>query len=145
MNVLFVCIGNTCRSPMAEAVLKKMLRDSRISGVKVGSAGINASGGKLMNPLAQAVLKENGYELKRFLSRRLTPELLGKADIAICMTREIAAAAGNEKCVAISDLFCVEDISDPFGGGPSDYRRAFEEIHFACKLIIKDIKDNKKR
>ena len=144
MNILFVCVGNTCRSPMAEAVLKKMLKEARVSGVKVGSAGINASGGKLMNTLAQAVLKENGYELKRFLSRRLTPELLEKADVAICMTKEIAQAAGNEKCVAISRLFCLDDISDPYGGGPSDYRKAFEEILFACKLILKDIKDNKK-
>ena len=144
MNILFVCIGNTCRSPMAEAVLKKMLKNSRITGIKVGSAGINASGGKLMNPLAQTVLKENGYELKHFLSRRLTPELLEKTDIAICMTKEIAALAADKKCVAISELFCVEDISDPYGGGLGDYRKAFEEISFACKLILKDIKDNKK-
>ena len=75
-KIVFVCTGNTCRSPMAEAILRSELRRLNIGGVTVLSAGTRASESETMNPKSAAVLSENGLSIDNFNSRRLDGELL---------------------------------------------------------------------
>lgn len=82
MNILFVCTGNTCRSPMAEALLKNKLKD-----VNVKSAGIYAADQQRANKNAIEVLKEKQIELDH-RSQSMTDELIEWADVILTMTTQ---------------------------------------------------------
>ena len=144
MNILFVCIGNTCRSPMAEAVLKKKLRERKIASVKVRSAGISATDGKGINPLAKEVLKENSVSVRSFRAKRLDAETERWADIIICMTRDLALTVGGGKTTDFSALYGVNEIFDPYGGTRDDYRGAYALIERACEMLAEEIENEKK-
>ena len=65
-NVLFVCTGNTCRSPMAEFILKDILQKRQIFDIAVSSAGISVDDNSTINPLSKAVLERNGIVAEGF-------------------------------------------------------------------------------
>ena len=78
--MLFVCTGNTCRSPMAEHIYKS------ITGKDACSAGINALEGEKANDKACSVLKEQGLDLGMHKARRLNEEMIADASVVLCMT-----------------------------------------------------------
>lgn len=75
-KIIFVCTGNTCRSPMAEAVLRSELKRLNIGDVSVFSAGLEPSKNGNINPHSAAVLSENGLSIENFASRALDEEML---------------------------------------------------------------------
>ncbi len=85
-TILFVCTGNTCRSPMAEAILKEMVREKG-EGYEVISAGTSAGEGEPAAGEAVRALEEEGIVLSGHRSRPVTGELLDRADLVITMTR----------------------------------------------------------
>jgi len=92
-QLLFVCTGNTCRSPMAEAVMKVLLRahgldgeDGAAEGVVVLSAGLSAFEGEAASRQAMAAVEPIGGDLRNFRSRRLTEELVNASDLIVVMT-----------------------------------------------------------
>lgn len=131
--ILFVCTGNTCRSPLAEGLAKKLLADrlkceiaelpSR--GFWVLSAGVAASSGNPAATESIAVAAELGSDLSQHESRPVNPQLLAAADEAIAMTRNHAhtlisryAGIGPEPILLCGD----EDLDDPIGAGLGVYR-----------------------
>ncbi|MBA4495947.1 low molecular weight protein arginine phosphatase [Paenactinomyces guangxiensis] len=95
MRVLFVCTGNTCRSPMAEAILKKIAGDKQLE-VEVRSAGVSAVNGSPASGNATRVLKEKGIDHSH-RSQIVETELVNWADLILTMTR-------NHKILIISDF-----------------------------------------
>lgn len=91
MDLLFVCTGNICRSPIGERICRDMAA-SRGVALGASSAGVGALNGQPMHPLAAEVLTENGVDATEFESRYLQPRLLQPADLVLCMTREHRAA-----------------------------------------------------
>ncbi len=85
MKILFVCSGNTCRSPLAEAVLKRMAEDAGRGDIEVSSAGTQAWDGSPASDGSMLVGMERGLELSAHRSRQLTTEMLEEADIVIVM------------------------------------------------------------
>ncbi len=140
MNVLFVCTGNTCRSPMAEYILKAILKKNNIS-VDVSSCGVNAIEGVRINTFALTVLHENGIDASDFYSKKYSKKLGEQADFIICMTPLIAASLKNDKARDLTELYGIYPVSDPYGCGIDEYRRVYDVLYGACRLLAEDIKN----
>ena len=103
LSIVFVCTGNTCRSPMAEAMCRSMLaarlkcspNDLEDRGVVVSSAGISASMGGRAAPEAVAVMSELGIDLSHHASQQLNEQLIRHADVIWAMTRSHRQAILN--------------------------------------------------
>ena len=87
-TILFVCTGNTCRSPMAETLLKSALKKRKLRGFLVKSAGISAKKGDTINPKSAEVLAENGLARDKFVSKKLTGKMLLDAFAVVAMTEK---------------------------------------------------------
>jgi len=157
LKVLFVCTGNTCRSPMAQGILKKMLKDKGVGNLEVTSAGTHGLPNAPASLFAMQVASQRGIDLSRHRSRRLTPEMIEQADLVLAMSPEhleyikrIEGAAGDKAYLLRvfhqagpasnkAPQGGVLSIKDPIGGSPEDYERSFREIEEEIKRIFPKI------
>jgi|YNPNPStandDraft_1061719.scaffolds.fasta_scaffold205332_1 protein-tyrosine-phosphatase len=134
-EVLFVCRGNTCRSPMAQAIFEALLRSRGVRDVAVRSAGIWAVDGQPATAEAQKVMRERGLDLSRHRARHLRRQDVERAAIVLAMERAIAEAIAIEwpdlaaKVHSLAELADdPRDVEDPIGGTLEDYRATAETL-----------------
>ena len=143
-NLLFVCTGNTCRSPMAEAIARGLIQERGWTHVAVRSAGTGAAPGSAATPQAVTVSREHELDLTGHSSQPLTPELVAWADLVLAMgashAHAIAALGGGEKVAIITDFLEGENagvpIADPFGGDEDSYRETFDQLRAAVSALL---------
>ncbi|MDG5471185.1 low molecular weight protein arginine phosphatase [Jeotgalibacillus sp. ET6] len=142
MNILFVCTGNTCRSPMAEAILKHKKLDS----IDVRSAGLFAMEGGQASQQTQDVLDENGI-VHKHQSKIVSQADVHWADYVFAMTSAHKAMLVDQFPFAMDRIFTLKefaggrglDISDPFGGSLDMYRSTYEELNRLMDGLIENI------
>lgn len=141
VNILFVCTGNTCRSPMAEAILKS----KNLKNIQVQSAGIYASDGENMSANSRKVLESKGVPFAH-KSSSLQPSTVEWADLILTMTAAHKQAIIYAFPEAISKVYMykefatpddIQDVMDPFGGNVGIYEQTFEELNVLTEELVK--------
>ena len=126
-KVLFICVGNTCRSQMAEG-FARAYSDGKI---KVRSAG-TAAYGEVVRPTID-VMNEKGIDVSRHTSEQLTSEQLEWADIVVSIADYTCPGSFQGRKIDWR-------IHDPFGGSMDAYRISRDEIEYRVKSLIDDIR-----
>lgn len=146
MNILFVCSGNTCRSPMAAALMKEMAKEKGLD-VNVKSAGLFAWDGQEASREAIQVMKEEGIDIKDHRSNIIYRNLVEDADLILTMGVNHKEQLLSKYSFLRGKVYTLkeyaygkeEDIEDPFGRGIQAYIKAKEEIKKAIEKIVEQL------
>ena len=136
MRILFVCSGNTCRSPLAEAIAKRLVTSAGRTDIEVSSAGTQAWEGSPASDGSLLVGMERGLDLSPHRSRLLTSDMVSGSDLVLVMApshmsrvKELDPAANVHLLAGFaSGEGGSHAVQDPFGGDLAAYRETADDL-----------------
>lgn len=145
MTILFVCTGNTCRSPMAAAYFQQLCEAAKID-VSVESVGLTAFDGEPMSAASAKALHHEGVDKPTSRSRQLTADHVAAADLIVTMTHEHLAqlqhapvAAPEKTFTLMSFVDSKTDIDDPLGGSVDEYSQCLTTMKPALDALLEHV------
>ena len=151
IKVLFVCLGNICRSPTAEAIFRHKVEQAGLGDqVLIDSAGTGDWHiGKAPDPRTQQAALKRGYNLSALRGRQVRAEDLARFDWVLAMDGDNLANLKRLKradSTATVDLFLrrfdmpVNDVPDPYYGGPEGFEQVLDLLEQACDALLAEVK-----
>ncbi|MGD0198866.1 MAG: low molecular weight protein-tyrosine-phosphatase [Solirubrobacteraceae bacterium] len=144
-RILFVCTGNICRSPTAEAVMRKIVGEAGLgSEFAIDSAGTGSwHEGEPAQELAVRVAAGHGYEIEG-VARRVEPGDLGSYDVIVALDHSHLRALRDmtldvESRLKVRLLVPDEDVPDPYGGSEAEFERTFALIERGCRELFAEL------
>ncbi|MBV6303795.1 low molecular weight phosphotyrosine protein phosphatase [Candidimonas humi] len=147
-KVLFVCMGNICRSPSAEGVFRHMVAEAGLADVVgVDSAGTHSFHiGEPPDARAQAAARKRGYEISGSTARLVTPEDFREFDLILAMDWENLSAL-QQQCPKVyqhklmllmrfANEFEEATVPDPYYGGPEGFNKVLDYLEDACQGVL---------
>ena len=136
MKILFVCSGNTCRSPLAEAITRRLVVQSGRMDIEVSSAGTQAWDGSPASDGSLLIGLERGFDLSGHRSRQLTENIVASSDLVLVMAPSHLARVRELDPRADAHLLSGfatgagdgHTVQDPFGGDLQAYRETADDI-----------------
>jgi protein-tyrosine-phosphatase len=144
-NILYVCTGNTCRSPLAEALTRAAVERRGWRHVEVRSAGVAARDGDPASEFSVTVAERRGLPLQGHRSRAVSPELIDWADVVLAMSPShldtVDSLGGARKASLLADFAAGRDdaglsVPDPFGGDLGMYETTIEELERLVARVL---------
>jgi len=143
-KVMFICTGNTCRSPMAECIFKFLLRKRGLDGIYCESAGTEAYPGDPAQRNSIIAASEYGADISDHRSRRFHPLMAEDTDLFVCMSARHILVLKEMGGVEEEKILLLDGgVPDPYGGTLDQYRAAAAQIANALLVLIDDIASNK--
>lgn len=147
MKILFVCTGNTCRSPMAEALTKKEAARRGMTGHDFQSAGIHVEPGSRATKYAVDAMAARGIDIDYRPARQVNAQMVSDADAVLVMTRAHREALradlpqNAQKIMTITEFAREEgDVEDPYDGTIRDYERVAVQLEELAARVLDRIK-----
>ncbi|NLM12986.1 MAG: low molecular weight protein arginine phosphatase [Epulopiscium sp.] len=145
-KIMFVCTGNTCRSPMAEALTKNALEKASLNDVEVVSRGISVFFSSGASEYAHQAMKEYGLNLDTHKSKQIEPKDIEDVDLILTMTNSHKQYLHHNFPAHKGKIFTLKefveesgDVEDPFGGQIKEYRSCAENLHQLVQKLVKKI------
>lgn len=152
-SVLFVCLGNICRSPLAEGVFAHLVESRGLEGrYRVDSAGTGAwHVGELPDPRSREVARRNGVTLPS-RARQVTPADLEDFDVVVAMDRNnlddlesLQSRNGGDARLVLMRDFDPEpgngEVPDPYYGGPDGFDKVYEMVHRSARGLLDHLEE----
>lgn len=146
-KIIFVCTGNTCRSPLAEMIMKDLLKKANLNHIEVISRGLSVFGESPVNAHVGTILTKYNINLSPHYSTLLSEDDFTPDTVVLTMTNNHKQLVNNRFSAYSSNIYTLyeyvmgndKDIHDPYGGNINIYENCFIQLLELLTILVKDL------